>query len=69
MKISYNEFQPYFGVENNQVVRNSVEGYAFQSYIDKNNLTTEFIDEKWTWGRKDENGKFNGVLGRVNNEY
>ena len=65
LKISYNQLLPNFDVENDEIVESTIEGVAIQSFIDKNNLSTEFIDEKWTWGRKDENGTFDGVIGRV----
>ena len=65
LKISYNQLLPNFDVENDKIVHSTIEGVAIQSFIDRNNLSTEFIDEKWTWGRKDLNGRFDGVIGRV----
>ena len=65
LKISYNNYQPYFSVENNRIDKTTIEGFAFQSLIDKNNLTPEFINENFKWGNQDENGRFNGIIGRV----
>ena len=65
LKISYNESPPHFSVENNQIVKDTVEGAVIQIFIDKNNLTTELSNEQWTWDRKDENGRIHGLIGRV----
>ena len=65
LRISYNDVRPFFSVENNQIVNDTFEGDSIKSFINKNNLTLEFIDEDMTWGNRDSNGRFNGVVGRV----
>ena len=65
MKISFNDAKPWFSVQSDQIVKDTIEGVALRSLVDKYNLETELMDEHWTWGRKDENGRFNGVIGRV----
>ena len=65
LRISYNDVKPYFSVENNEILKDTIEGIQLQSFVDKNLLTIELIDERWTWGRKDENGTFDGIIGRV----
>ena len=65
LRISHNNGSPFFSVENNQIVKDTLEGFSIQSFVEKNNLTTEFIDEKMIWGNRDSNGRFNGVIGRV----
>ena len=42
---------------------------AIESYIDKYNLNVQWIDEGGYWGSRDENGTFNGVVGRVRGGY
>ena len=65
LKISYNDLKPYFSVKNDEILKDTIEGAVIQSFIDKNNLSTELIDENHKWGSKNENGTFNGVVGRV----
>ena len=65
MRISYNDLKPYFSVEKEETLPDTIEGVVIESFIDKNNLSTELIDEKFKWGSKNENGTFNGVIGRV----
>ena len=65
LKISYNELKPYFSVKNSEILKDTIEGVVIQSFIDKNNLTTELKNENFKWGRKNENGTFDGVVGRV----
>ena len=65
LKISYNDYPPNFSVENDQIRKDTIEGVLIQSFVDKNNLTTELIDEEMKWGKQDESGTFNGVVGRV----
>ena len=67
MRISYNNIPPFFGVESNEIDKDSFEGFSIQSFVKKNNLNTELIDEEFTWGSRDSNGRFNGVIGRVSN--
>ena len=46
LKISYNTEAGYFDFDNNNLIdKNTIEGLAIESYIDKYNLTVEYIDE------------------------
>ena len=65
MRISYNEVMPFFTYGNNQINTDSIEGNAIETFIDKHNLTTEWKYENFKWGNQDENGTFNGIVGRV----
>ena len=67
LRISYNDLKPYFSVENDEIITETIEGGVMKSFIDTNSLSTELIDEKYTWGSKDENEMFSipGVIGRV----
>ena len=65
LKISYIDIKPYFSVKNDQIDKDTMEGVAMKSFIDQNNLTTELMDEHFKTGRKDDNGTFDGVVGRV----
>ena len=40
-----------------------------QTYIDKFKLQVQWIDEGGFWGSQDENGTFNGVVGRVSKKF
>ena len=65
MKISYNAEDGYFKFKDDQIDRNSIEGLAIETFIEKYNLSVQWIEEGGLWGSKDENGTFNGVIGRV----
>ena len=56
---------PFFVYGNNQINIDSIEGNAIETFIDKHNLTTDWKNENFKWGNKDENGTFDGVIGRV----
>ena len=57
MKIAYSRSLPYFDVENNQVVKDTIEGVGVWSFIDRNNLTTELIEVM--------HANFTEVIGKV----
>lgn len=69
LRVSYNLDPPFFEFNNNDIAQgcdpNSIEGVLLQAYIDRFNLDIEWIDEEGYWGSADENGTFNGVVGRV----
>ena len=65
LRISYNKWLPFFSSENNQINIDTIEGNAIKTFIEKHNLITEWKYENLTWGNRDENGTFNGVIGRV----
>ena len=65
LRISYNDVMPFFVYGNNQINIDSIEGNAIETFIDKHNLTTDWKNENFKWGNKDENGTFDGVIGRV----
>ena len=65
MRISYNDYVPFLTFENDQINIDTIEGNAIETFIEKHNLTTEWKYENFKWGNKDENGTFNGVIGRV----
>ena len=58
--------KPFFSVKNDQIEKDTIEGVVIESYVDANNLSTELIDENYSWGSRDSNGTFDGVVGRVN---
>ena len=65
LRISYNDYVPFLTFENDQINIDTIEGNAIETFIEKHNLTTEWKYENFKWGNKDENGTFNGVIGRV----
>ena len=65
LRISYNKWLPFFSSENNQINTDTIEGNAIDTFINKYSVTSEWKFENLTWGKKDENGTFNGVIGRV----
>ena len=56
---------PFFTYEHNQINTDSIEGNAIETFIEKHNLTTQLINENYKWGKKDDNGTWDGVVGRV----
>ena len=65
LQVSFNAEDGYFQFKDDQIDRNSIEGLAIQIFIQKYNLSVQWIGEGGFWGSKDENGTFNGVIGRV----
>lgn len=69
LKISYNIVAPYFSFNSQERDRDinteTVEGLVLRSLIEKYNLATVWSYEGFVWGSRDENGTFNGVVGRV----
>ena len=68
IRISYNTETGYFDFiekKKNKIDKSTIEGTAIESYLDKYNLSVQWIDEGGYWGSRDENGTFNGVIGRV----
>ena len=65
LKVSFNAEDGYFKFQDDQIDRDSIEGLAIKTFIEKYNLSVEWINEGGFWGSKDENGTFNGVIGRV----
>lgn len=69
LRVSYNLDPVFFEFNNNEISQgcdpNSIEGVLLQAYIDRYNLDIDWIDEDGYWGSADENGIFNGVVGRV----
>ena len=65
LRLSFNNLSPYFTSENNEINTDEIEGNAIVTFIEKYNLTTEWQYENFKWGNQDENGTFNGVVGRV----
>ena len=71
MRVSYNIDPVFFKFKEDDVLKgpdlNTIEGLLLKSYLDKYNLSVKWIDEDGFWGTKEENGTFNGVIGRVGN--
>ena len=69
MRVSYNIDPVFFKFKEDEVLQgpdlNTIEGVLLESYLDQYNLTVKWIDEEGFWGTRDENGTFNGVVGRV----
>ena len=65
IRISYNIKDVFVNFKNNKIDKETIEGIAIESLIEKYNLTTDWINENWQWGGTDENGTFIGIIGRV----
>ena len=69
MRVSFNIDPVFFKFKNDEISQgsdvNTIEGVVLKTYIDKHNLSVDWIDEQGLWGSKNENGTFNGVVGRV----
>ena len=65
LRISYNSLKPFFNSENNEIASDTIEGNAILTFIEKHNLATQLIDENYNWGKQDDNGTWDGVVGRV----
>ena len=69
MRVSFNIDPVFFKFKEDEVLQgpdlNTIEGVLLESYLDQFNLSVKWIDEEGFWGTRDENGTFNGVVGRV----
>ena len=65
IRISYNIKDVFVNFKDNKIDKETIEGIAIESLIEKYNLTTDWINENWQWGGTDENGTFIGIIGRV----
>ena len=65
LRISYNIKDVFVNFKDNTIDKETIEGIAVESFIEKYNLSTEWINEGWQWGGTDENGTFIGIIGRV----
>ena len=69
VRVSYNIDPVFFKFKEDEVLQgpdlNTIEGVLLESYLDQYNLSVKWIDEDGFWGTQDENGTFNGVVGRV----
>ena len=65
LRISYNIKDVFVNFKDNTIDKETIEGVAIESFIEKYNLSTEWINEGWQWGGTDENGTFIGIIGRV----
>ena len=65
LRISYNIKDVFVNFKDNMIDKETIEGIAVESFIEKYNLSTEWINEGWQWGGTDENGTFIGIIGRV----
>ena len=64
-RISYNSLKPFFNSENDKIDIETIEGKAIETFIEKHNLSTQLIDENYQWGKQDDDGNWDGVVGRV----
>ena len=65
LKIAYNDYYPFFLVRGGQPDMNSLESVFIQTFIEKYNLKPEWKNAGGSWGSKDANGTFSGVVGMV----
>ena len=64
-RISYNIKDVFVNFQDNKIDEETIEGIAIGTFIEKYNLTTEWLNEGMKWGGTDENGNFIGIVGRV----
>ena len=58
-----------FNLENSTADMDTIEAIFIDTFLDKHKLTAEWDDAQGSWGSRDLNGMFNGVVGKVIHVY
>lgn len=65
LRIAYNDVLPYFKLVDSRPVYDTLEGIIIADFLEKYNLVGAWYNAGQTWGSKDSNGTWNGVVGKV----
>ena len=65
MRIAFNNDPPFFNLIDSKPDIDSIEGLHVETFLEKHGLVADWQDAKGTWGSKDINGTWNGVVGKV----
>ena len=65
LKVAFNIASPFFDMVDSKIDMDTVEGVFVETLLEKNGLVAEWHDAKSTWGIRDVNGTWNGVVGMV----
>ena len=65
LRIAYNIDLPFFNLENGMADMDTIEAIFIDTFLEKHKLTAEWDDAQGSWGSRDLNGMFNGVVGKV----
>ena len=69
LRIAYNIDLPFFNLENSTADMDTIEAIVIDTFLEKHKLTAEWDDAQGSWGSRDLNGMFNGVVGKVIHVY
>ena len=69
IKISYNNYGKFWDMKkNSKIEANTYEGFLMESFLQKYELKSKFINANWKWGSLDAKTKlWNGGVGNVSN--
>ena len=65
LRIAYNKSPPFFYLKDSKLDMDTIETVYVQTFLEKHGLVAEWHDANRTWGSKDLNGTWNGVVGKV----
>ena len=65
MRIAFNNDPPFFNLIDSMPDIDSIEGLHVETFLEKHGLVADWQDAEGTWGSKDINGIWNGVVGKV----
>ena len=65
LKVAFNKEAPFFDMADSKIDIDTVEGVFVDTFLEKNGLVAEWHDANFSWGSKDPNGTWNGVVGMV----
>ena len=65
LKIAWNKNVPFFNLADSKPDMDTLEAVYVDTFLEKHGLVPEWHDAKMSWGSRDLNGTWNGVVGKV----
>ena len=65
LKIAFIRRLPYFALVDSKIDMDTMEGILIGTFLEKHGLAAEWHDANSVWGNKDDNGTWNGMVGKV----
>ena len=65
LKIAFNKYPPIFDMVDSKIDMATIEGVFLDTFLESNGLVAEWHDARFTWGTKNPNGTWSGVVGMV----
>ena len=65
LRIAFNKSPPFFDLVDSKIDMDTLESVHVGTFLEKHGLVAEWHDAKRSWGSKDLNGTWSGVVGKV----